>query len=75
MSRPASGNLKAPSKSALCEPIAGLDDVYGRATRVGRPRAFPIQWGAPVRQAHGQQLRRLQIGQYTAWLRTQTNKH
>jgi integrase/recombinase XerD len=72
MSRPASGNLKAPSKSALRNPLRASTMSLAAPPVLGPP---PCDGARPPGELTAQQLRRLQTGQYAAWLRTQTNKH
>jgi hypothetical protein len=76
MSRPASDNLKTTSRTALKSPLR-------TATMAGfgpSPSAVPAEPAAAdavavAREISVQQLRQMQISEFCAWLRTQTNKH
>jgi hypothetical protein len=76
MSRPVSSTLKSVSRPALKNPL--------RASTMPllAPSAVSDGPGSPGRAAAGtalevtpRQLRRMQISEFRAWLRTQTNKH
>jgi len=75
MSPAASGNLKAPSKPALKSPLRTATMSLAAPLASAAPGPSPSSGARPSAKLTAQQLRRLQIGQYTAWLRTQTNKH
>jgi len=76
MSRPPSDNLKITSRTALKSPLR-------TATMAGfgpSPSAVPAEPAAGdavavAPEISAQQLRRMQISEFCAWLRTQTNKH
>lgn len=74
MTRSTSGNLGASSKPALKSPL--------RVATMPLLREAPDATPDPVREAArapqeitARQLRQMQISEFKAWLRTQTNKH
>ncbi len=75
MTRPAPGNLKAASKPALKSPLrASTMPVSSDAT--SSPGAADGSAAEPPgAEISAPQLRKMQISEFSAWLRTQTNKH
>ena len=78
MSRPASSNLKAASKPALKSPLRAstMSLLTTPATGTGaEPDGRSPSDKPPTPEFTAQQLRQMQISEFAAWLRTQTNKH
>ncbi len=75
MTRPAPGNLKAASKPALKSPLRAstMPCPVTQPHRPVRPTAAPRN--LPGAAISAPQLRKMQISEFSAWLRTQTNKH
>jgi hypothetical protein len=75
MTRPAPGSLKAASKPALKSPLrASTMPVSSDAT--SSPGAADGSTAEPPgAEISATQLRKMQISEFSAWLRTQTNKH
>ena len=75
MSRPASSNLKTPSKPALKSPLRSATmSLLGSPSPSAQEPGFGYA-PLPPAEVTPQQLRQMQISEFTAWLRTQTNKH
>jgi integrase/recombinase XerD len=76
MSPATSDNLKARSKTALKSPLRASTISLAGPLAPAVPGPSPYgEARRPSTELTPRQLRRLQIGQYTGWLRTQTNKH
>jgi hypothetical protein len=74
MPRPASSTLKTTSKPGLKNPLrASTMPLLAPSTVSEEPGSPGRAAAAPGVTA--QQLRRMQISEFSAWLRTQTNKH
>ena len=75
MSPVASGNLKARSKPVLKSPLRASTMSLAAPLAPAVPGPPPYGGARPSSELTPRQRRKLQIGQYAAWLRTQTNKH
>jgi len=69
MSRPASSILKTASRPALKSPLRSS------TMSLLAPPAVSGDAERPAPEVTAQQLRQMQISEFSAWLRTQTNKH
>jgi hypothetical protein len=76
MSRPVSSTLKTASKPALKNPLrASTMPLLAPSAVSDGPESPGHAAAAPAPEVTAQQLRRMQISEFSAWLRTQTNKH
>lgn len=77
MSRPISGTVNTVSKRALKNPLRVSTMSLSAPATVGPgDPEFTGQVGEPTMpEVTVQQLRKMQISEFSAWLRTQTNKH
>ena len=76
MSRPVSSTLKTASKPALKSPLRASTMPLLAPSAVSQEAENPGHAAAaPAPEVTAQQLRRMQISEFSAWLRTQTNKH
>ena len=76
MSRPVSSTLKTTSKAALKNPLRASTMPLLAPAAVSQEADDPGRGAAgPTLEVTAQQLRRMQISEFSAWLRTQTNKH
>lgn len=75
MSRPVSTTPKAASKAALKNPLRVSTMSLLALTGVSEEQESPGRVAAaPVPEVTAQQLRWMQISEFSAWLRTQTNR-
>lgn len=77
MTRPASSDLKTPSKPILKNPLrASTMPLLAPAVALsGESESSGGGTGQPAAEVSAQQLRQMQISEFSAWLRTQTNEH
>jgi integrase/recombinase XerD len=76
MARPASGNLKAPSTPVLKSPLrASTMPLLESAASSSDAADGSGLTAPPATEVSAEQLRKLQISEFSAWLRAQTNKH
>jgi hypothetical protein len=76
MSRPVSSTLKTASETALKSPLRASTMPLLAPSAVSQEADNPdCSAGGPALEVTAQQLRRMQISEFSAWLRTQTNKH
>ncbi len=76
MTRPVSSTLKTASRPALKSPLRASTMPLLAPAAVSDGPGSPGRGAAvPALEVTAQQLRRMQISEFTAWLRTQTNKH
>jgi hypothetical protein len=76
MTRPVSSTLKTTSRPALKNPLrASTMPLLAPSAVSDRPESPGHAAAAPALEVTAQQLRRMQISEFSAWLRTQTNKH
>ena len=77
MSRPASSTFNAASKPALKNPLrASTMSLLASAEAVsGQPESADRITEQAAPEVTAQQLRQVQISEFSGWLRTQTNKH
>ena len=76
MSRPVSSTLKTTSRPALKNPLRASNMPLLAPSAVSDgPESPGHAAAAPAPEVTAQQLRRMQISEFSAWLRTQTNKH
>ena len=76
MSRPVSSTLKTTSKPALKNPLrASTMPLLAPPAVSDGPESPGRVAAAPALEVSAQQLRRMQISEFSAWLRAQTNKH
>jgi integrase/recombinase XerD len=76
MARPASGNLKAPSTPVLKSPLrASTMPLLDSAASSSDAADGSGLTAPPATEVSAEQLRKLQISEFSAWLRAQTNKH
>ena len=76
MSRPVSSTLKTVSKPALKSPLRASTMPLLAPSAISQEADDPGSGaGGPALEVTAQQLRRMQISEFSAWLRTQTNKH
>jgi hypothetical protein len=75
MSRPVSSALKTASKPALKNPLrASTMPLLAPPTVSEEPESAGHDAAAPAPEVTAQQLRRMQISEFSAWLRTQANR-
>jgi hypothetical protein len=76
MPRPASGTLKTASKPALKNPLrASTMSLLAPPAVSDEPKSPGRSVALTAPEVAARQLRRMQISEFCAWLRTQTNKH
>jgi hypothetical protein len=76
MPRPVSSTSQTVSKPALKNPLrASTMPLLAPPTASGELEGLGRAAAVPAPELTAQQLRRMQISEYSAWLRTQTNKH
>jgi hypothetical protein len=77
MSRPVSSTLKTASRPALKNPLRAstMPLLAPSAVSDGPESPGRAAAAAPALEVSAHQLRRMQISEFSAWLRTQTNKH
>jgi hypothetical protein len=77
MTRPASSTPKTPSKPILKNPLraSAMPLLAPAAALSGESESPGGDAGQPAAEVSAQQLRRMQISEFGAWPRTQTNKH
>ena len=76
MTRPVSSTLKTASKAALKNPLRASTMPLLAPSEISEESQSPGRAAAgPALEVTPQQLRRMQISEFSAWLRTQTNKH
>jgi hypothetical protein len=77
MSHPASSNLKTASKPVLKNPLRSstMPLLAPAPVLSGESESSGGGTGQPAAEVSAQQLRQMQISEFSAWLRTQTNKH
>ena len=76
MPRPDSSTLKTASKPALKNPLRASTMSLLAPSMVSEEPESPGRAAVgPALEVTAQQLRRMQISEFSAWLRTQTNKH
>jgi integrase/recombinase XerD len=76
MTRPVSSTLKTTSRPALKSPLrASTMPLLAPSAVSDGPGSLGRGAAAPALEVTAQQLRRMQISEFSAWLRTQTNKH
>jgi hypothetical protein len=77
LTRPASSDLKTASKPVLKNPLRAstMPLLAPAAALSGESGGSGGGTGQPAAEVSAQQLRQLQISEFSAWLRTQTNKH
>jgi integrase/recombinase XerD len=76
MTRPVSSTLKTASKAALRSPLrASTMPLLAPSAVSEEPENLGRAAAEPGLEVSAQQLRRMQISEFSAWLRTQTNKH
>ena len=76
MTRPVSSTLKTTSKAVLKSPLRASTMPLLAPSEVSQEADNPGHGSAgPRLGVTAQQLRRMQISEFSAWLRTQTNKH
>jgi hypothetical protein len=77
MSRPASSTLKTASKPVLKNPLRAstMPLLRPEAAISEESQKSGGSTAEPAAEVSAQQLRQMQISEFSAWLRTQTNKH
>ena len=76
MTRPVSSTLKTASRPALRSPLRSSTMPLLAPSAVSQEAENPDRSAVePALEVTAQQLRRMQISEFSAWLRTQTNKH
>jgi hypothetical protein len=77
MSRPASSTLETASKPVLKNPLrASTMPLLRPEAALSEESQNPgSSTAAPAAEVSPQQLRQMQISEFSAWLRTQTSKH
>jgi hypothetical protein len=76
MSRLVLGTLKTTSKAAPKNPLRASTMPLLTPSAVSQEAENPDRTAVePALEVTAQQLRRIQISEFSAWLRTQTNKH
>jgi integrase/recombinase XerD len=77
MSRPVSSTFNAASRPALKNPLrASTMSLLAPAEAVsGQPGSADRSTDPAALEVTAQQLRQMQVSEFSAWLRTQTNKH
>ncbi len=76
MARPASGNLKAPSTPVLKNPLRASTMPLLDSAASSSDAADGSGLTAPrATEVSAEQLRKMQISEFSAWLRAQTSKH
>jgi site-specific recombinase XerD len=76
MTRPVSGKLKAASRPALKNPLrASTMPLLASASASPGIGGTPAPAEPAAGEVSAEQLRRMQVSEFCAWLRTQTNKH
>jgi hypothetical protein len=76
MTRPVSSTLKTASRPALRSPLRSSTMPLLAPSAVSQEAENPDRSAVePALEVTAQQLRRMEISEFSAWLRTQTNKH